>query len=114
MNRNEVIKKLEDKQKKYSSKRMEAVFDYAIELIEERYDIENFERENLKRVLLNGANNFLEYSISGNSLIYDDDILRRLPKSYKKIRNNGTALLEVQAKYLQDAFCKIMEIVSKD
>jgi hypothetical protein len=65
----------------------------------------------LKRELLNGANNWREYSYGGCSLIYDADVAKRLcsPSEYRKTRqgerapNARESWLEVQARALGQA-----------
>ena len=65
----------------------------------------------LKKVLLNGAVNWLQYSAGGCSLIYDGDIAERLctPSEYKRKRggdlqpNSRVTWLDVQARALQQA-----------
>ena len=81
---------------------------YAVELIEGLNDNITIN----KNSILNGAQNFSEYSYSGLSLIYDEDIATRLctPSELKK-KKNGELLpntrenwLDVQARALYQAF----------
>ena len=65
------------------------VKEYAIDFIE---NIEDDEIIN-KRSILNGAQDFKEYSYSGLTLIYDKDIAKRLCTPSKlKITKNGKKL----------------------
>lgn len=114
----ELLNKLEKKQKKYTSKRMQAIFDYAIDEVEERHDIEEYQNnikyKELKEILLNGAENWREYSFGGCSLIYNSEIVARLPKSFKRYKNNGTKLLEIQANYLHNALFEIYKVLCNE
>lgn len=86
---------------------------YAHELIE---DVEMDElpanRIDMKIVLLNGAGTWERYSWSGNSLIYDEDICKRLcppseqkRKKYGELRpNSREEWLDTQARALYQAF----------
>jgi len=75
----------------------------------------------LKKELLNGANNWREYSYGGCSLIYDADIAKRLcsPSEYKKTREGERApnaretWLEVQARALGQA-AMLISTVAKE
>lgn len=58
---------------------------YAIELLEELENIENTDNIT-EKILLNGATNWSEYSWSGCSLIYNDDICERLCTESEKKR----------------------------
>lgn len=68
--------------------------------------------KNLEKVLLNGAENWHEYSWGGSSLIYDCDIAKRLcsPSELKKTKgglnrpNGREDWLDVQERALRQAF----------
>ena len=76
---NEIMKELENESKTARSAWRKGVSIYAIELLE------NLEgRELTKENLLNGAQNFKQYSYSANSLIYDEDICNRLCNNTEK------------------------------
>ena len=89
------------------------VKEYALELIEGA-EIE-LTRDNARTVLLNGAENWREYSWGGCSLIYDFDIAERLctPSELKKKKggelkpNPREEWLDVQARALYQAFLMI-------
>ena len=92
---------------------------YALELIEDLFDnYPDFEyecREDLKVKLLNGADDFHQFSWGGCSLIYDFEICERLATpSEKKRTKNGDKhpnanehWLDVQARALFQAFLRI-------
>lgn len=95
-----------------------AVTIYALELVEDF--IENYpdSEEVTKEKLLNGADDWNQYSRSGSSLIYDYDIAERVctPSELKK-RNGGEwkpnkneEWLDVQARALFQACNRIMGI----
>lgn len=97
------------------------VKEYALEIIE---DAINYENENYefcgspadKRMLLNGADNWIQYSEGGCSLIYNEDIAKRLCTPSELKRNkNGTRnpnknenWIECQARALIQAYRLIM------
>jgi len=70
----------------------------------------------LRKELLNGAMDWLEYSEAGNALIYDKDIAERLctPSELKKKKggllqpNSGETWIELQARALKQAASIIM------
>jgi hypothetical protein len=85
---------------------------YALELIEAFPDDREFYGSPAdKKGLLNGAQDWKEYSYGGCSLIYNEDIAKRLctPSEYKRTkagRNNPNARenwLDVQARALYQA-----------
>ena len=95
---------------------------YAYELIESLYDLaddtELLKNENIsKTILLNGADNWSQYSYGGSALIYDCDIAERLccPSELKKVRggdrnpNSCETWLDVQARALFQACNRIMK-----
>lgn len=76
-------------------------------------------REILKKTLLNGADNWSQYSWGGCSFIYDEDIAKILcnPSELKKTKN-GTRRpnareewLDVQARALYQACIKLQRII---
>lgn len=86
---------------------------YALELLE------NLESEEVtKDLLLNGADNWDQYSYGGSSLIYDCDIAERLccPSELKKRKGGELApncneeWLDVQARALYQACNRIMKL----
>ena len=74
-------------------------------------------RAELKKIALNGANDWKQYSWGGSSLIYDSDIAERLctPSELKRMRNgernpNGReSWLDCQARALHQAFIKLIQ-----
>lgn len=88
---NELIKRVEER--KAVSKWSKGVKEYALELLEtieendENYDFVGSPMD--KKALLNGAENWHEYSEGGCSLIYNSDIAERLatPSELKRTRN---------------------------
>ena len=88
---NELIKRVEER--KAVSKWSKGVKEYALELletIEENDENYNFVGSPMdKKELLNGAENWHEYSEGGCSLIYNGDIAERLatPSELKRTRN---------------------------
>jgi len=85
---------------------------YALELIEEMEDTREFYASHAyAKTLLNGADNWSQFSYGGCSLIYDQDIARRLcsPSEYKRTRegknppNARENWLDTQARALWQA-----------
>ena len=94
---------------------------YALELLDEikEYIDDNGKEpqtmEELKKIALNGAENWNKYSWGGCSLIYNADIAERLctPSELKKTRNgerrpnSREEWLDVQARALRQAYSRI-------
>ena len=94
---------------------------YALELLDEIKESIDYNGkepetlEELKRIVLNGAENWDEYSWGGCSLIYNADIAERLctPSELKKTRNgerrpnSREEWLDVQARALRQAYSRI-------
>ena len=86
------------------------VKEYALEMIESA-DVP-ITKENVKAILLNGADNWEQYSYGGCALIYDADIAERLcsPSELKRVRwgdrnpNSRETWLDVQARALFQAY----------
>lgn len=85
---------------------------YALDLIEEMPDTREFYGSPAdKKELLNGADNWQQYSEGGCSLIYDGDIAERLcnPSEYKRTKegqnppNAGESWIGAQARALYQA-----------
>ena len=104
---------------------------YASELIEEadsdwQLDFAEFaamDREKREKRLLNGAQNWVEYSEGGCSLVYDSDVAERLcsPSELKKLTlksglkdapNPRENWLQCQARALHQAMCLINQLLS--
>lgn len=122
MTRKELINTLENR--KDRSAWDKGVTLYAIELIESMYDVDDEEElvknENIcKQILLNGANDWSQYSYGGSSLVYDCDIAERLccPSELKKVcggdrnPNRYETWLDVQARALNQACNRIMKLL---
>jgi hypothetical protein len=93
---------------------------YALELLDDDYiklETVTTGKDGLKSLLLNGAQNWREYSYGGCSLIYDNDIAERLcSPSELKSRNGGNwqpskreNWLDCQARALSQAFWLIYQ-----
>ena len=94
---------------------------YALELLDEIKESIDYNGkepetlEELKRIVLNGAESWGEYSWGGCSLIYNADIAERLwtPSELKKTRNgerrpnSREEWLDVQARALRQAYSRI-------
>jgi hypothetical protein len=91
------------------------VKEYALELLNDVTDKQLEEcasRVSLRKLLLNGADTWQEYSYGGCSLIYDGDIAERLcsPSGLKRCNggswapNRNKTWLDVQARALRQAF----------
>jgi len=93
---------------------------YALEMIESA-EGELATVADLKKELLNGAENWYEYSYGGCALIYDSEIAERLcaPGEYRRTRegqrapSTGESWLDVQARALGQA-ANLIATVSKE
>jgi len=90
---------------------------YALELLEScEADQLPADRDELKKLILNGADNWTQYSFGGSAMIYDADICERLcsPSEIKKTRNgerqpnSRETWLDCQARALGQAFARIV------
>lgn len=90
---------------------------YALELIADMPENEEFFGSPAdKKALLNGAENWDQYSNGGCALVYDGDIAERLcsPSELKKVRggdrnpNSRESWIDVQTRALTQAASKIM------
>lgn len=94
------------------------VKEYAVMIIE-NFNDEDFKdvstREELKKILLNGADNWYQYSYGGCALIYDTDIAETICTPSELKRKKGGELqpnryetwLDVQTRALKQAFSLI-------
>ena len=97
------------------------VYDYALMLLDNRQDLEDFHTNGLKETLLNGARDWNEYSYSGCACIFDSDIAERLctPSElkrcdYGRLRpNSREGWLDVQTRALVHAYNRIVRIVKE-
>lgn len=97
---------------------------YALELVEELQDRAAYERRNpepgkeCREWMLNGAQDWNQYSWGGSSLIYDGDIAERLctPSELKKTRhgerrpNSQEEWLDTQARALHQAASRVLRL----
>lgn len=110
---------LQDGKRNARSAWKRGVYDYALMLIDNRYDVEDFHASDLKEVLLNGARDWEQYSYGGNACIYDSDIAERLCTSselkrrdYGRLKpNSREEWLDVQTRALYQAYNRIVRIV---
>ena len=95
---------------------------YALELIEEMPGDQEFHGSPADKIeLLNGAQDWKEYSEGGCSLIYDPDIAKRLcnPTEYKRTKqgenqpNARENWLDVQARALYQAAALILRLAKE-
>lgn len=114
MKRTEIMKELENRNDRSAWDK--GVTAYALELLE------GIETEEVTReLLLNGADNWDQYSYGGSSLIYDCDIAERIccPSELKKKKggelapNNHEEWLDVQARALYQASNRIMKLARR-
>ena len=98
------------------------VKEYALELLEELPDDQEFYGSPADRkTLLNGAQDWQEYSEGGNSLIYNGDIAERLcnPAEYKRTKqgenqpNARENWIDVQARALHQAGNLILRLAEE-
>ena len=67
-----------------------AVHAYAVELVESLDSAADLSNENmLRKALLNGADDWQQYSEGGCALVYDEDIAERLCSAYELKRCKG-------------------------
>lgn len=117
-------------QRKNVSNWSKGVKNYAIYLIDDLpddycliFDNQTELKEHLKifkKLLLNGADNWQQYSYYGNAYCYDNEIARALctPSEYRKTKggekepNNSETWLDVQARALCQAECLIISTIS--
>ena len=110
---------LEDDKRSARSAWQRGVYDYALMLLDDRYDVKEFHETGLKELLLNGASSWHEYSWGGCSLIYDEDIAKVLctpselkRRDYGRLKpNSREEWLDVQARALYQAYKLILKIV---
>ena len=111
MTRTELLNKLNERADKSAWDK--AVTLYAYELVES-LEVEELPKDfaEFKALMLNGADDWSQYSWGGSSLIYDCDIAERTctPSELKKTKggerrpNNREEWLDVQARALSQAF----------
>lgn len=69
----------------------------------------------VRELLLNGADNWTQYSFGGCSLIYNGDIAERLapPSRRKRLENDGYTAMTYQARALEIAASRIVRLWNK-
>lgn len=95
------------------------VCDYALMLIDNREDLEDFHVNGLKEELLNGARDWRQYSYGGCACIFDSDIAERLcttselkRRDYGRLKpNSREEWLDVQTRALFQAYKLIVMAV---
>ena len=119
MKREQLEFMLEDCKRNARSARKRGVYDYALMLLDNRCDVEDFHATDLKEVLLNGARDWNQYSYGGCACIYDSDIAERLctpselkRRDYGRLKpNSKEEWLDVQTRALYQAYHRIVRIV---
>lgn len=95
------------------------VIKYAKEIVDDGLESNvDYKKSELNRAMLNGARNWKQYSKGGFSLIYNEDIARRLctPSEFKKTEkgakmpNSREDWLDVQARALSQAAMLIQSL----
>lgn len=115
MKKNELIKRLEERKDRSAWDR--GVTAYAIDLVEDLEDEDIHYNPYFYKTLLNGADNWRQYSWGGCSYIHDEDIAKRLcnPTELKKTDNGRRRpnsqedWLDVQARALYQASNRIIK-----
>lgn len=117
MKKSEIEKELDARQDRLRYAWKKGVICYAYDLIEELEDDEVPTEERL----LNGAKDWEQYSYGGCSLIYDEDICKRLcsPSVIRRKKegelppNSRETWLDVQAQALRDAAQLVLKLAKK-
>ena len=116
MNKNEIMRELNAM--KGSSAWRKGVIEYAKEILSDLPDGKEINKANL----LNGADSWKQYSYGGCSLIYDEDICKRLcspseqkRKKYGELDPNANELwIDVQARALMQACSLVLRLARKE
>lgn len=119
MKRKQLESVLEDCKRNARSAWKRGVYDYALMLLDNRSDLDDFHTNGLKEELLNGARDWCQYSYGGCACIFDSDIAERLctpselkRRDYGRLRpNSREEWLDVQARALYQAYNRIVRIV---
>ena len=119
MKRKQLESVLEDGTRNARSAWKRGVYCYALMLLDDCSDLEDFHTNGLKEKLLNGAHDWNQYSYGGCSLIYDGDIAQTLctPSELKRCDygrlkpNSREEWLDVQARALRQAYYIIVRNV---
>ena len=118
MNKKEMCNALNKRYRKARSNWKRGVIAYAIAIVNDLDDSKEITEKNL----LNGAEDWKQYSYGGCSLIYDTNICRRLCAPWEIKRKRGGDLppnshetwLDVQARALYQAAHMIIRIANED
>lgn len=113
MKRLDIIKRLQER--RYVGKFNGAITTYAIEMLEDIDYIEELNKINCQKLMLNGAENAYKYSESGMSLIYDEDIAQRLatPSQIKKFKRY-TNWIQMQGRAIELALYRVQLILEEE
>ena len=119
MKRQNLESVLEAMKKNSRSAWKRGVCDYALMLLDNRSDLDDFHTPGLKEELLNGARDWRQYSYGGCACIFDSDIAERLctpselkRRDYGRLRpNSREEWLDVQARALFQAYNLIVMAV---
>lgn len=116
--KNELIAQIEKHPTRSAWRR--GVKSYALDILD-NVDIDNITSSNIGNALLNGADDWQQYSQGGGTLIYDADIAARLcsPSELLKVRggerqpNGRETWLDVQARACTQASMLIIRTVKR-
>ena len=119
MKRQNLESVLEGMKSKARSAWRRGVCDYALMLLDNRSDLEDFHINGLKEELLNGARDWRQYSYGGCACIFDSDIAERLctpselkRRDYGRLKpNSREEWLDVQTRALFQAYNLIVKVV---
>lgn len=119
MKRQNLESVLEECKKNARSAWKRGVYDYALMLLDNRPDLEDFHTNGLKEELLNGARDWCQYSYGGCACIFDSDIAERLctpselkRRDYGRLKpNSREEWLDVQTRALFQAYRVILMAV---
>lgn len=119
MKRQNLESVLKDCKKNARSTWNRGVYDYALMLIDNRGDLEDFHVNGLEEELLNGARDWRKYSYGGSACIFDSDIAERLctpselkRRDYGRLKpNSREEWLDVQTRALVQAYRAILMAV---
>ena len=120
MKKQVLLKKIEEVKSRSAWEKGVKLYAYdLVDVLEHLEEIE-IESDNIKQTLLNGARDFKQYSWDGCSLIYNQDIAKRLcsPSELKKTRNGerkpnkNEEWLDTQARALAQAYLLIKRLLN--
>ena len=119
MKRQNLESVLEEMKRNAKSAWGRGVCDYALMILDNRSDLDDFHTNGLKEELLNGSRDWCKYSYSGSACIFDSDIAERLctpselkRRDYGRLKpNSREEWLDVQARALSQAYNLIVMAV---